>query len=196
MSTSKCKVFKAEEEIIRIKVNNPSMNFVEASKEYERTHGNQTFAAVTSVQNRLKVGDKDQEIKMLRQQLERFKGMEKELAELKEVLSDLKDKKKSKKKNKKERKIVMCEDEDSEMETEEDGNKMLQKRKQTPTHSAGSGSSPPHKKIGNGEQNYTQPSNEVFKDPTSYTLKDHYDPEIILEGAVGGLERGRLPPRN
>lgn len=116
--------------------------------------------------------------------------MERELAELKEVLIDLKDKKKNKKKNKKERKALF-EDEDSEMETEEDGNKVLQqKRKQTASQSAGSGSSPPHKKIGSMETNYSRPSNEAFKDPSGYTLEDYNNPDIPLEGAVGGVGRG------
>lgn len=69
-----CKRYETEVKIISIKVNN-NMTFPEAKKEYERIHGSSSYAAVSSVQTRLKEDEKQREIDMLRKELDRMKGL-------------------------------------------------------------------------------------------------------------------------
>ena len=97
-----CKRYEIEKEIISIKVNN-NMTFPEAKKEYERTHSSTSYAAVSSVQNRLKEDAKQREIDRLRKELERKKEMEQEINTLRKILEELQEKKKTKRnrKNKK-----------------------------------------------------------------------------------------------
>lgn len=143
-STSKaCKVFKKEEDIIRIKVNS-GMSFAEAKKEYERAHGEKSYAGVSGAQNRLKQDEKDREIQLLRAELERMKGVDNELAKLRKMVEELSSKKQHKR-SKKERQMAIPKETDSDMDGDE--NDKNAKRKQQ----GGSGDiSPPYKKSVNG----------------------------------------------
>ena len=83
-----CKRFEMEKEIVSIKVNN-NMTFPEAKREYERTHSSTSYAAVSSVQNRLKEDAQQREIDLMRKEVERRKGLEQELNALRKILEEL-----------------------------------------------------------------------------------------------------------
>lgn len=95
----KCPEFIKEEKIIKIKVET-GVNFAEARKEYFRLHGNSSYAAVSSAQERLEhirqENEKDNEIRLLKEEIAKMKEStandkkDEEIAKLREEIADLK----------------------------------------------------------------------------------------------------------
>lgn len=71
-----CAIYAKEEKIIKIKIET-GISFGEARKEYEKLHGSQSYAAVSSAQGRLeqirKEGEKDIEIRKLKEELAKLR---------------------------------------------------------------------------------------------------------------------------
>lgn len=173
-NSRKCKVFQKEEEIIRIKVNT-GVSFIDAKKEYDRVHGEKSYAGVSGAQIRLHQDEKDREIQVLRAEVERMKGVDQELAKLRKIVEELSTKKH--KRSKKERTIQVMKVTDSEMEAEEiDKKDKLAKRKQQ----GGSGEiSPPYKRNTNGND-------------SELMSGSNYE----STGAIGGEVSSPLPQRS
>lgn len=166
-TSKKCKVYQKEEEIVKIKVNT-GVSFMEAKKEYDRIHGEKSYAGVSGAQQRLKQDEKDREIQLLRAEVDRLKAVEQELAKLRKVIEELSAKKH--KRSKKERTVQILKATDSEMEAEDtDKANKLAKRKQQ----GGSGEiSPPYKRSVNGNES------EVMSG-------SNYESTGAMDGAVG-----------
>ena len=137
-----CKRFEMEKEIVSIKVNN-NMTFPEAKKEYERTHSNTSYAAVSSVQNRLKEDAQQREIDLMRKEVERRKGLEQELNALRKILEELQiENQIEKKKKKRNRKNKKKDDDEQTSEAEMDHVQVKRKKEKAQPGSI----SPPCKK--------------------------------------------------
>ncbi|XP_058449331.1 uncharacterized protein LOC131429290 [Malaya genurostris] len=77
-TSRKCPQYVKEEKVIKIKTEK-GISFSEARKEYSKQHGEHSYAAICGAQNRLENMRKDDEIKLLKEEIQKLKNAERDI---------------------------------------------------------------------------------------------------------------------